>query len=65
MMYNGNYWEVRITHLPTGISAIRTSQHFRYQREARESAMRYIKSRLYMLGHPPIKACDLHIEAVE
>lgn len=64
-MLNLTHWTIVVTHLPTGISAERTGQHFRNQLEARDSALAYIRSRLYMLGHPPIKACDLLIEAVE
>ena len=61
-MYRSNYWEIKITHKPTGISATRTQEHFRSQRAAHDSAIRYIRSRLYMLGHPPMKESELLIE---
>jgi len=53
---------VRVTHKPTGISAMRDSNHFRTQRAAYDSAIKYIKSRIYMLGHEPMKECELLIE---
>lgn len=43
-------WTVVITHLPTGIEVVRDSNHFRNQHMARDSAMRYLKSRLYAAG---------------
>lgn len=64
MFISYGYWQIQITHTPTGISALRSSQNYRTKEDARKSAMRYIRSRLYMLGYPPIKACDLLIEAV-
>lgn len=44
-------WSVKITHIPTGIEVVRTSWQFRNQHLARESAMKYLRSRLYMLGY--------------
>lgn len=43
-------WTVVVTHLPTGIEVVRDSNHFRNQHMARDSAMRYLKSRLYAAG---------------
>lgn len=43
-------WEVVVTHLPTGLSASRTGRHFRNHHLARDSAMRYLRSRLYAMG---------------
>ncbi len=43
-------WAVKITHLPTGIEVVRDANHFRHQHMARDSAMRYLKSRLYAAG---------------
>lgn len=61
-MIRSHDWAVRITHKPTGITATRTQQFFRNQHLARESAMRYIRSRIYMLGHPPMREKELLIE---
>lgn len=44
---------VRITHEPTGITVTRTGQFFRTEREAYDSAMQYMRSRLAMLGYAP------------
>lgn len=65
MTYNRIKWAVRVTHTPTGISAERTSEFFRSQHLAKESAMRYVKSKLYFLYAPEIKESDLIIEEVE
>lgn len=48
--FNHPRWTVVITHLPTGIEVVRDSNHFRSQHMARDSAMRYLKSRLYAAG---------------
>ena len=63
-MLGSHQWSIRITHLPTGISVTRTSDHFRQQWQARDSAMKYLRSRVYMSGHPPIREDDLKIEPV-
>ena len=44
-------WTLRVTHIPTGIIVDRSSEFFRNQHLARESALKYLKSRLYMLNH--------------
>lgn len=64
-MYRSNYWEIRVTHLPTGISAERTSDNFRTQFIARDSAIRYLKSRIVMLGNPPMREDELKFEPLE
>ena len=46
----GPLWSLKLTHIPTGIEVIRTSDHFRNQHLARDSAMKYLKSRLHWLG---------------
>lgn len=40
-------WEVVVTHVPSGLSARRTGRHFRNQNLAKESAIRYLKSRIF------------------
>lgn len=49
MISNTPRWCIVITHIPTGITVTRTSQFFRNQHLARDSALRYLKSRLYLL----------------
>lgn len=46
-------FRVRITHEPTGIVVERTGQFFRTERAAYDSAMRYMRARLLMLGYAP------------
>ena len=46
-------WYVRVTHVPTGITMTCTSEHFRLQYQARDAAIKYVKSRLAMLGYAP------------
>ena len=46
-------FRVRITHKPTGITVTRTGQYFRTERAAYDSAMRYMRARLSMLGYAP------------
>lgn len=41
-------WAIKFTHEPTGISCVRSSNYFRNQHLARESAVRYIRSIAYM-----------------
>lgn len=43
-------WSVVITHIPTGMVVERTSEFFRNQHQARDSAMRYLRSRLYNMS---------------
>lgn len=50
MIIRAPRWTVVITHLPTGIEVVRDSNHFGNRHMARESAMRYLKSRLYARG---------------
>lgn len=57
-------FEVRVTHKPTGISASRDSNFHKTQRAAYDSAVKYIRSRIYMLGHPPMKETELLIEEI-
>lgn len=47
---NSPRWALKITHLPTGIEVVRDEKHFRNQHLACDSAMRYLKSRLYAMG---------------
>lgn len=49
MINNYPRWAIKFTHEPTGISCVRSSNYFRNQHLARESALRYIKSIAYML----------------
>lgn len=46
-------FRVVVTHKPTGITATRTGEYFRTEREAHDSAIRYLRSRLVMLGYAP------------
>ncbi len=55
----GPRWSVKITHHPTGIEVVRTSDHFRNHHLAREAAMKYLRARLYQLEPKPQ---DLKIE---
>lgn len=43
-------FQIKLTHIPTGIEVIRDSNHHRTQYHARESAWRYLRSRLYMIN---------------
>lgn len=61
-MLNQPRFTIRLTHVPSGITATRDAFHFRTERAAYNSAMKYIKSRIYMLGYPPIKEIDLKFE---
>ena len=61
-MLNKPRFTIRLTHVQSGITATRDAFHFRTERAAYSSAMKYIKSRIYMLGHPPIKEIDLKFE---
>lgn len=61
-MLNQPRFTIRLTHIPSGITATRDAFNFRTERAAYNSAMKYIKSRVYMLGHPPMKEADLKIE---
>lgn len=56
-------WTVVVTHLPTGIEVVRTSDHFRQQRMARDAAMKYLRSKLWSLGLW-LKEEDLKVEEV-
>lgn len=64
-MLNAPRFAIKVTHKPSGISAVRDSFHFRTERAAYTSALKYIKSRVYMLGQPPMKESELLIESVE
>lgn len=44
-------WIVKVTHIPTGIEVVRGGSKFRNQHLARASALRYLRSRLYLLAH--------------
>jgi len=46
-------FRVCITHEPTGLTVTRTGRHFRTERAAYADAMRYMRSRLAMLGYAP------------
>lgn len=56
---------VRVTHKTTGISATRDSNYFRTPRAAYDSCIKYIKSRIYMLGNPPMKENELKFEEIK
>lgn len=55
-------WEVKVTHIPTGIEVVRNSDVYRNRHLAKAAALKYLQSRLYMLGH---NAAALKIEEVE
>lgn len=62
-MMRGPKWTVVVTHLPTGIEVVRTSDHFRQQHTARDAAMKYLRSKLWSLGLW-LKEEDLKVEEV-
>ena len=46
-MINGSpRWTVSVTHTPSGITVTRDSNHYRYQHQAKDVALRYLKSKL-------------------
>lgn len=51
-------FSVRVTHLPTGLSATVTDQCARTQREAKEKAMRLLRSRVYAKTKLGMQASD-------
>ena len=56
-------WTLVFTHIPSGIVATRTSDHFRNQHLAKESAIKYIKSKLAHI-YVSIDPKDLIIEEI-
>jgi protein subunit release factor A len=46
MINNNPRWVIKVVHVPTGIEVIRTSNHFRSMWEARNAAIKYLKSQL-------------------
>lgn len=61
MISNRPRWEITVTHTPTGIVATRTSDQFRHQHMARDAAIKYLKSLLYI---DSFKEEDLKIEEI-
>ena len=57
-------WTLRVVHTPTGITVLRSSRCFRHQYQARDSAIRYLRSRLYMLGYGGIIEEEIKIEEI-
>lgn len=51
--YTNVRFRVVLTHIPTGLQVERTSEFFRTERAAYESGVRYMRSRLAMLGYAP------------
>lgn len=46
-MINGSpRWTVLVTHNPSGITVTRDSNHYRYQYQAKDAAIKYLKSKL-------------------
>ena len=46
-MINGNpKWTVSVTHIPSGITVTRDSNHYRNQHLAKMAAIKYLKSKL-------------------
>lgn len=46
-MINGSpRWTVSVTHIPSGITITRDSNHYRYQHLAKDAAIKYLKSKL-------------------
>ena len=46
-MINGSpKWTVSVTHPPSGITVTRDSNHYRYQHQAKDAAIKYLKSKL-------------------
>jgi protein subunit release factor B len=39
-------WTVSVTHIPSGITVTRDSNHYRNQHLAKEAAIKYLKSKL-------------------
>ncbi len=39
-------WQVSVTHIPSGTTVIRDSNHYRSQHTAKEAAIRYLKSKI-------------------
>ena len=50
MMNGSPRWIVSVTHIPSGITVTRDSNHYRNQHLAKEAAIKYLKSKLYMYG---------------
>lgn len=57
-------WTLRVVHTPTGITVLRSSNIFRSQHHARDSAIRYLRSRLYMLGYGGTIEEEIRIEEI-
>lgn len=57
-------WTLRVVHTPTGITVLRSSNVFRHQYQARDSAIRYMRSRLYMLGYGGTIEEEIEIEEI-
>lgn len=45
-MLNAPKWTLKVAHIPSGIVVVRDSRYFRNQHLARESAIKYLKSKL-------------------
>lgn len=55
-MINGSpRWTVSVTHIPSGITVSRDSNHYRNQHLAKDAAIKYLKSKLAYAykGIPP------------
>lgn len=50
---------VRVTHIPTGLSATCTQE--RTERKAKEAAMRLLRSRLWAAGHAEMKLEEVSV----
>ena len=46
MMNGSPRWSVSVTHIPSGITVTRGSNHYRYQHLAKDAAIKYLKSKL-------------------
>lgn len=46
MMNGSPRWSVSVTHIPSGITVTRDSNHYRNQHQAKDAAIKYLKSKL-------------------
>lgn len=54
-MLNKPKWTVSVTHIPSGITVVRDSNHYRNQHLAKDAAIKYLKSKLaYAYKKPDI-----------
>ena len=55
MMNGSPKWTISVTHIPSGITVTRDSNHYRNQHLAKEAAIKYLKSKLvYAYKKPKI-----------